>query len=355
MSSSSSTTPSVSDRSQAQNLFTDTKHAEDYARYRPVYPSTVFDIIKEYSDRIYSTPSSTVSSSTTTNNSTSRTLVADIATGSGQAAIGLATIYESVIGIDASAAQVEAGTATPPASNITFRVGTAESTGLDTESMDAVCVAEALHWFNQELFWKEVNRILKPGGIVIIIGYAGSKISGNQIANISFTNLFVNILGSYWHPNKTIIDNLYKNYEPSNKEFQNIERYDHLTMEKYWSVDACIGNSHSWSAYITYLQNNPHIIKGSPEDPSEILRKQLNYALQEHNDTINGSTSSSTSLPDYIIPITNENTRGYGFGVSKVTVPLDHEQTEEEKIKRQQGYFHMVWPLTVILAQKPRK
>jgi ubiquinone/menaquinone biosynthesis C-methylase UbiE len=44
-------------------------------------------------------------------------------------------------------------------------VQSAESTTFIDESFDAVCVAQALHWFDYELFWPEVQRVLKPSGV----------------------------------------------------------------------------------------------------------------------------------------------------------------------------------------------
>lgn len=42
--------------------------------------------------------------------------------------------------------------------------GTAEKTGLPSDSVDYVIAGQALHWFDQKLFLKEIRRILKPEG-----------------------------------------------------------------------------------------------------------------------------------------------------------------------------------------------
>ncbi len=47
-----------------------------------------------------------------------------------------------------------------------------------------ITVAQAIHWFDFEKFYAEVKRILKPSGIIAVIGYglirASTEIAGIQ-------------------------------------------------------------------------------------------------------------------------------------------------------------------------------
>jgi len=45
----------------------------------------------------------------------------------------------------------------------------AENLSLQNESVNFVTVAQAFHWFNREMFKTECQRILKPGGKVVLI------------------------------------------------------------------------------------------------------------------------------------------------------------------------------------------
>ncbi|MHB8962991.1 MAG: class I SAM-dependent methyltransferase, partial [Saccharofermentanales bacterium] len=45
----------------------------------------------------------------------------------------------------------------------------AENTGLPDDSIDFITVAQAFHWFDLEKFRLECQRILKPGGKVILV------------------------------------------------------------------------------------------------------------------------------------------------------------------------------------------
>lgn len=47
--------------------------------------------------------------------------------------------------------------------------GTAEATNLPTQSVDAITVAQAFHWFDAARAREEFIRILKPGGAVLLI------------------------------------------------------------------------------------------------------------------------------------------------------------------------------------------
>jgi SAM-dependent methyltransferase len=88
--------------------------------------------------------------------------------GSGQASRGLATHFAQVFATDPSAAQI--GQAHGPG-NIRFAVEPGERCSLADASVDAVCVAQALHWFERDAFFVECARVLRPGGVLVAWGY----------------------------------------------------------------------------------------------------------------------------------------------------------------------------------------
>src|SRR4029077_18883117 len=85
----------------------------------------------------------------------------DCATGSGQAAIGLAEHFEQVVATDASAAQLAAALAHP---RVSYSRAAADASGLASRSVDLVTVAQALHWLDRPPFYAEARRVLVPGG-----------------------------------------------------------------------------------------------------------------------------------------------------------------------------------------------
>ncbi|NJN88139.1 MAG: class I SAM-dependent methyltransferase [Leptolyngbyaceae cyanobacterium SL_7_1] len=116
-------------------------HAQNYAKYRPGYPTVLFDYLATLVER--------------------PEVAWDCATGNGQAALGLAAHFPTVYATDASAEQIAHAF---PHERIHYRVASAESSGLANCSVDLVTVGLALHWFDRERFYQEVQRVVKPGG-----------------------------------------------------------------------------------------------------------------------------------------------------------------------------------------------
>lgn len=73
---------------------------------------------------------------------------------------------------DASAEQIANAVA---AANVRYSVQPAESTSFAPASFDAVCVAQALHWFDFERFYAEVRRVTRPGGLLLVTAYGWSS------------------------------------------------------------------------------------------------------------------------------------------------------------------------------------
>lgn len=108
--------------------------AADYAETRPRYPAELFGWLARVVP--------------------DRDLAWDCATGNGQAALGLAEHFHSVVATDASRQQI--GNAFPHA-RISYRVASADSSGLLPHSVALVTVAQAFHWFERAEFYAEVN------------------------------------------------------------------------------------------------------------------------------------------------------------------------------------------------------
>ncbi|MBE9214243.1 class I SAM-dependent methyltransferase [Plectonema cf. radiosum LEGE 06105] len=120
--------------------------AENYTKYRPVYPDAVIDQILE--------------------NFTLPITAADIGAGTGISARQLASRGVNVIAIEPNAAMRNA------ASNhqgIEWKNGTAENTNLPEASVDLITCFQAFHWFKPEPTLLEFRRILKSKGRLAIV------------------------------------------------------------------------------------------------------------------------------------------------------------------------------------------
>jgi ubiquinone/menaquinone biosynthesis C-methylase UbiE len=98
--------------------------ADIYAKARPRYPSTLYKWLSELCAE--------------------RKKVWDVGCGSGQASYDLGNYFDFVEATDVSASQIENAPLYP---RVQFSVQPAESTNFSDDGFDAVCVAQALHWF----------------------------------------------------------------------------------------------------------------------------------------------------------------------------------------------------------------
>jgi ubiquinone/menaquinone biosynthesis C-methylase UbiE len=125
-----------------------------YAAARPGYPAALFAAIAAAAP--------------------ARDRAWDCATGSGQAAIGLADHFARVEATDASAQQIANAIAHP---KVRYSVQISERTDFASASFDAVTIAQALHWFDLARFYDEVRRVLRPGGVIAAWAYDWSSVS----------------------------------------------------------------------------------------------------------------------------------------------------------------------------------
>lgn len=199
--------------------------AEQYAASRPTYPEELFDWIASISP--------------------GRTRVWDCATGTGQAVRPLAARFDEVIATDASASQVANA---PAISNVEWRVASAFESGLDDASVDAVTVAQALHWFYDDRFFAEVRRVLRPGGVLVVWSYASSLIDDVGIRQLlqEFQNTTLN---GWWPSERRFVMDHYRDFAlpPQAIAAPSFE------MAQQWDLQNVAGYLRSWSAVGRYM------------------------------------------------------------------------------------------------------
>lgn len=96
----------------------------------------------------------------------------DIATGTGHTALALAPHVARVVGIDLTPemlAEAEQLRAARGAANVTFRLGDVHHLPFEDASLDLVTCRRAAHHFSDiALALREIRRVLRPGGRVVI-------------------------------------------------------------------------------------------------------------------------------------------------------------------------------------------
>ena len=156
--------------------------ARGYAQFRPTYPKALFDWLGAIAP--------------------SQDVAWDCATGTGQAARGLAAHFERVIATDASAGQI-AGVA--PLEGVEYRVARAEDSGLAAGTADVITVAQALHWIDIERFYAECARVLKPGGVLAVWSYGPPRAAGADV-DVLIQHYDFDVVGPYWRAERTWVD-----------------------------------------------------------------------------------------------------------------------------------------------------
>lgn len=213
--------------------------AAAYATYRPHYPKEMIQYIMSFVAKKHT--------------------ALDLATGNGQVAAALATYFDAVYATDISVKQIENAQI---AGNIYYSVGSAEETGFKNNSFDLVTVAQAVHWFKFDAFYKEVERILKPDGLFAILGY--SLLQTNAVADAVIWRFYQDILGEYWDAERHYIDEHYTTIPFPLHEIETEKFYNHFT----WTFEQLIGYFNTWSAV-------QHYIKERGENPVDQIKDEL--------------------------------------------------------------------------------
>jgi len=160
-------------------------HSADYAKFRPGYPEALFDWIAAQT--------------------ASHDLAWDCGCGNGQASQPLAQRFARVVGTDVSAQQIAQAAPHP---RIEYRVAPAEQGGLADTSVNVVTIAQALHWFDFERFYAEVQRVLKPGGIIVAWTY--QLLRADSAVDALLTDFYSRVLGPWWPPERKWVDAGYR-------------------------------------------------------------------------------------------------------------------------------------------------
>lgn len=199
--------------------------SEKYLEFRPNYPQALFDfligIVKVHD------------------------LAWDCATGNGQAAFELSKYFKRVVATDLNQAQLNVALQN---SNIDYRCEKAEETSLADKSVDLITVAQALHWFYLDDFYKEAKRVLKPKGIIAVWCYPLCAITP-EIDKV-VKKLYSEIL--WWPTEREYIDNEYRTIPFPFEEIPSPA----FEITKTCNLEEFVHYLETWSAIKEYLKRH---------------------------------------------------------------------------------------------------
>lgn len=108
-------------------------------------------------------------------------LVVDLGSGTGLSTRWAASWANRVIGVEPSEDMRETAQR-QPAAGVSYVEGWSHGTGLDPGSADVVLAVQALHWMEPEPTFREVARLLRPGGVFAAIDCDWPPVVGDQAA-----------------------------------------------------------------------------------------------------------------------------------------------------------------------------
>src|SRR5690606_3358428 len=143
-----------------------------------------------------------------------------------------------------------------------------EHTPLASESIDLITVAQAAHWFDRPRFYEEVRRVGRKGSVLAVWAYGLATISPAVDAVVA--QLYEPILGSYWPPERKLIEERYTTIDFPFEELV----APSFEMTAQWSLPDLLGYLGTWSSVEKYRAAN-----GS--DPLEFIAAELRQAWGE--------------------------------------------------------------------------
>jgi len=146
----------------------------NYVKYRPGYPPGVVELF------------------TSEMGLTQSSILADVGSGTGLSAKLFLENGNTVYGVEPNAAMRQAAVEyLKNFPNFISHDGTAENTNLDDQSVDFVIAAQAFHWFDADKTRTEFQRILKPGGYIVLMW------NERQLGTTEFLRGYENLLLKY--------------------------------------------------------------------------------------------------------------------------------------------------------------
>jgi len=199
-------------------------NSPNYAQFRPSYPKEVFAFLEKIL--------------------TGRERVWDCATGTGQVAENLIDLFDQIEATDLSENQLKNAVSHP---KITYLQQIAEETNFPDQHFDCITIGQAIHWFDFDRFYAEAKRVLKPGGLLVVLGYGNIQVDNPEV-QYSIEKLYEEILEGYWDPERRFID---ENYETILFPFEEID-HPQFEIRDSWNRSQLMGYLNTWSAVKHY-------------------------------------------------------------------------------------------------------
>ncbi len=139
----------------------------------------------------------------------------------------------------------------------------AEESGLESDSVDLLTVAQSLHWFDLKRFYAEVERVLHPNGVLAVWTYGVPRMNDVKLDRV-LQGYYRETVGEYWPPERKHVEDGYRSIEFPFTEIPGPS----LSMRESWTQQQFLGYLRSWSATARYVD-------ARGDDPVDALSEQL--------------------------------------------------------------------------------
>ncbi|XP_072173419.1 putative methyltransferase DDB_G0268948 [Diadema setosum] len=240
--------------------------AKNYALYRPGIPDGVTDTVLQLADVKLDGNRST--------------LVVDVGCGSGQFTRSLARHFDRALGCDVSQAQIDEAKRQNRQSHVDYCVSPAETLPVEDSSVDVITASSAAHWFEYPAFFQEVDRVLRPGGCVVVLATVRKTIHHRDAATeeqlLECKDKYMNALNEYrLIPRDTLV-----------------KFYEDLNFPSYEMKRDAVGEDLNFTAsdYVNFMKTVSYSLKYTERHPESKLFEELQESL--HNILVSGEDKS---------------------------------------------------------------
>ena len=184
---------------------------DNYIRYRPGYPKTILERLKDECGL------------------TNKSIIADLGSGTGKLAEIFLENGNAVLGVEPNGGMRAAAEVVLARFEAFQNIdGTAELTTLEDSSVDFVVAGQAFHWFNPVETKRECIRILKPSGWAVLIW------NERQVDSTPFLRAYEELLLTYGtdyqevrHENaRAAVETFFSPRVPNVMNFPNRQEFD---------------------------------------------------------------------------------------------------------------------------------
>jgi SAM-dependent methyltransferase len=202
-------------------------NSKQYAKFRPTYPQSLYDFVFQFVKY--------------------KQVAWDCGTGNGQVAQVLAQHFTQVYASDISQKQLDEAVQMP---HIQYICCNEKQTPFEDSSVDLVTVAQAVHWFDFDLFYSEIRRVAKKGSVIAIWGYNLLKISPPIDALIQ--QFYSGKVGSFWDAERKHVE---ADYQTIPFPFEQIASPT-FEMSFIWDLPTLEGYLNTWSSVSKFMKAN---------------------------------------------------------------------------------------------------